>query len=225
MFSPKQISRLRYTPLEMTHSRVEPAPAFCYNMSEGLMKDYILTVMAQDRVGIVRDVTTALSELDGNITHVSQTVMCGYFTLIISVQMPDERTLLEIRQAAERKGGVGEFEVNVRPYEVAPASRATKSERYTLTLVGDDRRGITSRATGYLADRNINIDDFSAYVQDGRFVMLVQVSVPDGVDVDEVRAELEELGREFNLNVHLQHENIFRATNEVRPVMDLRRNS
>lgn len=189
------------------------------------MKDYILTVMAQDRVGIVRDVTTALSELDGNITHVSQTVMCGYFTLIISVQMPDERTLLEIRQAVERKGGVGEFEVNARPYEETPASESVKAERFTLTIVGDDRQGITSRATGYLSDRNINIDDFFAYVQDGRFVMLVQVSVPDGVDVDEVRAELEDLGRELKLSVHLQHENIFRATNDVRPVMDLRRNT
>lgn len=189
------------------------------------MKDYILTVMARDRVGIVRDVTSALSELDGNITHVSQTVMRGYFTLIISVQMPDERTLLEIRQAAERKGGVGEFEVNVRPYEEVPVSQIRKSERYTLTMVGSDRKGIADRATGYLADRGINIDDFSASVHDGRFVMLVQVSVPDGVDVDEVRTELEDLGREFNLTVHLQHENIFRATNEIRPVMDLQRKS
>lgn len=187
------------------------------------MKDYILTVMARDRVGIVRDVTSALYELDGNLTHVSQTVMRGYFTLIISVQMPDDRTLLEIRQAAERKGDVGEFEVNVRPYEPPPASHLKESERYTLTLVGKDRKGIISRSTGYLADRDINIDDFYAYVLDGRFVMLVQVSIPEGVDADAVRSDLEELGREYELNVHLQHENIFRATNEIRPVADLQR--
>jgi len=189
------------------------------------MKDYILTVMAQDRVGIVRDVASALTGLDGNITHVSQTVMCGYFTLIISVQVPDERTQLEIRQAIERRGGVGEFEVNVRPYEQTPASRIRKAERFTLTLVGKDRKGIICRATEYLAKRDINIDDFYAYVIDGRFVMLVQVSIPDGVDADEVRSELESLGCEFELTVQLQHENIFRATNEVRPVIDLQRRS
>lgn len=187
------------------------------------MKDYILTVMAQDRVGIVRDVASALTELDGNITHVSQTVMCGYFTLIVSVQVPDDRSLLEIRQAVERKGDVGEFEVNVRPYEWISASTMRESERFTLTLVGKDNKGIISRATNYLAERDINIDDFYAYVQEGRFVMLVQVSIPEGVNVEEVRSELEQLGQEFHLTIHLQHENIFRATNEVRPVTDLRR--
>lgn len=187
------------------------------------MKDYILTVMAQDRVGIVRDVTSALTDLDGNITHVSQTVMCGYFTLIISVQAPDERSRLEIRQAVERKGEVGEFEVNVRPYEPIPPSQMRKSERFTLTLVGKDRKGLIARATNYLADRDINIDDFFAYVKEGRFVMLVQVSIPEGADVEGVRSELEQFGREYDLTIHLQHENIFRATNEIRPVVDLQR--
>jgi len=187
------------------------------------MKDYILTVMAQDRVGIVRDVTTALTSLEGNITNVSQTVMCGYFTLIVSVQMPDERTQLEIRQAVERMGSVGEFEVNVRPYRQANSSRPYKSQHYTLSMMGKDRKGIISRATAYLSDKDINIDDFYAYVLDGRFVMLVQVSVPENVDVEELQTELELLGREYDLLVHLQHENIFRATNEVRPVMDLQR--
>lgn len=189
------------------------------------MKDYILTVMAQDRVGIVRDVASALTELGGNITHVSQTVMCGYFTLIISVQMPDRCSLLEIRQAIERKGGVGELEVNVRPYEAVPESRMRKAERFTLTIVGKDRPGIISRATEHLANRDINIDDFYAYVLDGRFVMLVQVSIPEGVDVDDVRSEIEDLGKEFELTAQLQHENIFRATSEVRPVIDLQRRS
>jgi glycine cleavage system transcriptional repressor len=189
------------------------------------MKDYILTVMAQDRVGIVRDVASALTGLGGNITHVSQTVMCGYFTLIVSVEVPDKRSLLEIRQAIERKGGVGELEVNVRPYEAAPESQIKKAERFTLTIVGKDRPGIISRATEYLANRGINIDDFYAYVLDGRFVMLVQVSIPEGVDADDVRSEIESLGREFELTVQLQHENIFRATNEVRPVIDLQRRS
>jgi glycine cleavage system transcriptional repressor len=189
------------------------------------MKDYILTVMAQDRVGIVRDVASALTGLGGNITHVSQTVMCGYFTLIISVQMPAQRSLLEIRQAIERKGDVGELEVNVRPYVAVPESQIRKAERFTLTIVGKDRPGIIARATEYLAELNINIDDFYAYVLDGRFVMLVQVSIPEGVDADDVRSEIESIGREFELTVQLQHENIFRATNDVRPVIDLQRKS
>ncbi len=179
------------------------------------MKEYIVTVMARDRVGIIRDTSTALAGLGGNVTHVSQTVMRGYFTLIMSVQMPDERTELEMRQAVERRGEVGELVVNVRPFIEVPASESCPCERFVLTLRGSDRKGIISLATTYLAERGINIDDFFAYVLDGRFVMLVQVSIPIGLDVEQVQSGLEQLGEEYDLNVHLQHENIFKATSEI----------
>ncbi|MFA6666337.1 MAG: ACT domain-containing protein, partial [Armatimonadota bacterium] len=83
------------------------------------MNEYIVTVMAKDRVGIVRDVSRALSGIGGNITHVSQTVMRGYFTLIISIEAPQNLTKPEIKQAIENQAAAGEFEVNVRPFEKA----------------------------------------------------------------------------------------------------------
>ena len=180
--------------------------------------DYILTVMARDRVGIVRDVSSGLAGLGGNITRLSQTVVRSYFTLIISVEMPDERTQLEIRQAVERNGAVGEFEVSVRPYQEAVATETCALERFTLSMQGTDQKGIIARTTTYLAGRGINVDDFYSYVHEGILLMLAQVSVPVGVDVEEVQAGLEEVGREFGLAVHLQHEDIFRATSDVRPV-------
>jgi predicted amino acid-binding ACT domain protein len=187
------------------------------------MTEYIITVMAQDRVGIVRDVSAALADLGGNVTHVSQTVMRGYFTLIMSVWMPDERSQLEIRQAVERKGEIGELEVNVRPFIACEDCVTCPSERFALSLSGKDQKDIIARATTYLANRNINIDDFYAYVIDGKFIMLVQVSIPIGVNVEEIQTELAQVGREYDLVVHLQHENIFRATSEVRSVIDLQR--
>ncbi len=187
------------------------------------MKDYIITVMAQDRVGIVRDVSSALAGLNGNITHLSQTVMRCYFTLIISVQMPEECTQLQIRQAVERSGSVGELEVNVRPYEERTSVSTSETERFTLSMQGKDQPGIIARTTSYLADRRINVEDFYSYVYDDILLMLAQVSVPIDTDIEEVQAGLEHVGKEFGLLVHLQHENIFRATGEVSPVGDLHR--
>jgi len=184
------------------------------------MKEYIVTVMALDRVGIVRDVSSALSGIGGNITHMNQTVMRGYFTLIVSVEMPEERTQLEIRQAVERNGDVGEFEVNVRPFVEPHPSVLRPSERFVLSLRGNDKHGIIASVTSFLADTGINIDDFYAYIVDKRFIMLVQVSIPIETNLNNVQSGLEQLGKEFELTVHLQHENIFRATSEVRPMME-----
>jgi glycine cleavage system transcriptional repressor len=187
------------------------------------MKDYILSVMSQDRVGIVRDVSSAIAGLDGNITHLSQTVMRGYFTLIISAEMPDERTQLEIRQSVERSGGVGEFEVSVRPFVEAVPCENCASERFTLSMQGRDQKGIIAHTTSYLAQCQVNVEDFYSYVHQGMLLMLAQVSLPVGTDLESVQTGLEQVGTEFGLVVNLQHENIFRALSDVRPITKLQR--
>jgi predicted amino acid-binding ACT domain protein len=185
------------------------------------MKDYIITVMAQDRVGIVRDVSSAITAVSGNITHLSQTVLRGYFTLIISTQMPDERTQLEIRQAIERYGPVGEMEVVVRPYIDQKATLTDASERYTLSMQGQDQPGIIARTTAYLAERGVNVDDFYCYVHECKLLMLAQVAVPACVDMEELNSGLRKVGEDFGYVVHFQHEDIFRATSEVHPIFEL----
>lgn len=182
------------------------------------MKEYVVTVMARDRVGIIRDVSSALTALGGNITHLSQTVLRGYFTLIISVEMPG-RTPDEVRKAVEDNGEQDEFRVGV--HEFVPGGQepgAPGTERFTLSMQGKDQPGIIARTTTYLAARDINVDDFYAYVHDGILLMLAQVSIPVGTDVERAQAELAHVGEEFGLIVHLQHEDIFRATSDVRPV-------
>jgi len=185
------------------------------------MKEYIVTVLARDRVGIVRDVASALAGIGGNITHVSQTVVRGYFTLILSVEMPDERTQLEIRQAVERRGAVGELEVNVMPFTAEPTCETGEAERFTLSMRGRDAPGLIARATGYLADNRINIEDVYAYVHGGEALILAQVAIPNSLDTEQVQAGLQEALEGFDVAAHLQHENIFRATNEIDPVLAL----
>lgn len=187
------------------------------------MQEYMITVMARDRTGIVRDVSAALAELGGNITHVSQTVMRGYFTLILSVEVPPQRTQLEIRQAVERSGAVGELEVNVRPYVEVVAAENSGAQRFTLSMQGPDSPGLIAKTTGYLADRGINIEDVYAYIYDRRALILAKVSVPAAVDVEDLQTGLADLLQEHGIVAHLQHENIFRATGEVSSVLGLQR--
>jgi glycine cleavage system transcriptional repressor len=187
-----------------------------------MKNDYIVAVMARDRVGIVSDVSRALTGLDGNITDLSQTLLRGYFTLIISVEIPDDVTAEDIRSAVAVAGASGEFEVGVRPYEQSTALKAIPAERFVLTTRGEDKPGIIARVTSYLKDQDINIEDFYAHVVSGDLLMILQVAVPVGKNIHQVQHDIEQVGKEFGLTVHMQHENIFRATNEVRTVRALR---
>lgn len=57
-------------------------------MRPRLENAYVLNVMADDRPGIVSAVSRAVADAGGNIDACSQTVLSGYFTLIMIVSFP-----------------------------------------------------------------------------------------------------------------------------------------
>ena len=52
---------------------------------------YVINVTAVDRPGIVAGVSSAIEKLHGNIESCSQTVLDGYFTLIMTFSMPEQK--------------------------------------------------------------------------------------------------------------------------------------
>lgn len=66
----------------------------------------IMTVTGADQTGIIASVSTALAEQDVNIVDVSQTLMSGFFTMILRVEFNEEHTTLQ--QIQERMKTVSE---------------------------------------------------------------------------------------------------------------------
>lgn len=179
-------------------------------------KDFVLTVMSLDRVGIVSEVAGAVAELGGNIDAISQTVMQGYFTIIITVHFEEPVEGERLAAAVRESGSAGELEVSVKERTVLePAPVVGGGERYILTLSGPDRRGIIHRICRYLASRNINIDDLYAHCEGSGFMLIAQLQVPAGLEVERLQMDVEGLWPEEQMAASLQHENIFLATNEV----------
>jgi len=177
---------------------------------------YVISVLVADRVGILRDITSAVADMGANIDGISQTVVAGYFTVILTASFNKLRKPEEIRSAILHNFGGAEVEVQVRPYDVNAVRRVpAKGSRYVLTITGKDRKGILKAVTAFLSDRNINVEDW--YVEfDGENVMHIgEVSVPKLLDIRQVQDELRQLLSKMGLESYIQHENIFKATNEV----------
>ncbi len=47
----------------------------------------IVTVVGKDRVGIIANVCTALAKFNVNVLDISQTVMQGYFTMMMATEV------------------------------------------------------------------------------------------------------------------------------------------
>jgi predicted amino acid-binding ACT domain protein len=179
---------------------------------------YVLNVMSSDHPGIVAAVTGAVEALAGNIDACSQTVLGGYFTLIMIVSLPERIDPDELaRQVREAGLPKGSFHVMARFVRSEEKDRhAEPSERFVISAFGPDRLGVVRSFSQYLAGKDINIVDLYGDTRGNDFVLIGQVEVPSHWDIRLMQTDLEQMGMELGFTVKLQHENIFVATNQLR---------
>ncbi len=85
-----------------------------------------------------------------------------------------------------------------------------------VTVVGKDRVGIIADVCTHLAAYQINILDISQTVMQGYFTMMMAVDTSlSTLPLAELAVTLEEKGKEMNLAIRLQREEIFQAMHRV----------
>jgi len=68
-----------------------------------------------------------------------------------------------------------------------------------LSAIGRDRPGIVAVVTGVLLEHGANVEDSQMTILRGHFTMTLVLAVPDGGDVERLRAELEAAGQGLEL--------------------------
>ena len=85
-----------------------------------------------------------------------------------------------------------------------------------VTVVGKDRVGIIAAVCTKLSDYQVNVLDISQTVMQGYFTMMMVVDVAAcAIPVAELAKVLEEKGKEMQLSIRLQREDIFEAMHRV----------
>lgn len=68
-------------------------------------KKIIVTVIGEDRVGIIAGVTTALAQANANILDISQTILQEFFTMIMVVDISNCNTdFTKLKESLNRTG-------------------------------------------------------------------------------------------------------------------------
>ena len=183
------------------------------------MPHFMISVLSRDRVGIVHEVARALSELGGDIADLRQSVLRGYFTMILQVACPPGTTADDLQRqlvgAGERGGGPLQVCVAVLEGEAPAKTEADLANAYVLTASGHDRIGFVAEVTRLCAENGVNILDLSTAVGDGSYTMILLVDLSGADSVEALRQVLARFRRETGMTVDLQHYDLFKATNEV----------
>lgn len=78
----------------------------------------ILTTIGKDQVGIVANVSQYLAQKQINILDLSQTIMDGYFTMMMMVEIPTTVAIEEVASQLNDLGAQLGVEINIRNEEI-----------------------------------------------------------------------------------------------------------
>jgi ACT domain-containing protein len=85
-----------------------------------------------------------------------------------------------------------------------------------VTALGPDRHGLLAAVAGTIAAQNANVDDVSQTVSNGMFTMIMFVSFDETeTTMAELQEALTRTGEENGLQIHVQHENIFKYMHRI----------
>jgi len=162
-----------------------------------------VSIIGNDRAGIVAAVTKVLFELGCNLEDVSSTILRGHFAMMLIVRCPDGVGPAEIEAALQPTAGELELVASARP--VAEADLAVTPPTHMISVYGADRPGIVFKVADALAGTDANITDLTSRVigsdEQPVYAVMLEVVVPQDTDLDATLTSLkDELG--VDISVH-----------------------
>ncbi len=172
-------------------------------------KEFIITMAAANRAGILAAVTRAMTELGGDLREASQTVVRGFFTMIFSTEFPDAMDASVVRDHlldACRPFGI---ELSVRdPSAHLPVYTAAtaNTRQYRLRIGGQNQPGILRKLSLVMSLKGIDISGMHAVRMDEgqKFELVMKLAIPQDCPIDSLLHELNDAGREFNVTAELR---------------------
>ncbi|EWT02461.1 amino acid-binding ACT protein [Intrasporangium oryzae NRRL B-24470] len=164
------------------------------------MPRLVLTVIGDDRAGLVKALAEVVTAHGGNWEHSQMAELAGKFAGIVVVAIPAERGDDFVAALRDLEGLM---EVSVHPGAEAEAGAREGWQPLTIDLLGNDHPGIVNEVTGVLTRHGLSIDTIATETRDapmagGRlFEAHVVALVPPTADPVALRADLEELATEL----------------------------
>ena len=164
------------------------------------MGSVAITVVGNDRVGIVAGVTKRLYDLGCNLEDATSTILRGHFAMMLVVRPPEgidaDRLEKELAPVGE---GLG---VIVVARLVDESNAEVASPTHIVSVYGADRPGIVYRVADVLATSGNNITDLTSRVTGAEdhpvYALILEVQM---ADPQQAESELEEIKAELGVDV------------------------
>lgn len=164
-----------------------------------MQKLLVMTVMGEDRPGLVESIAGLLSAHGANWLESRLSHLGGQFAGMVrfSVQAEREKELITALQTLKAQG------LDVVTRSDTPLSEDSPNKTMAIEIVAQDRPGIVRQISGALAAKNVNVEELhtecssAAMTGEALFKAHARVSLPESCDADELRKELETIAADL----------------------------
>ncbi len=95
-------------------------------------------------------------------------------------------------------------------------TRIEEGKKIIITVLGHDKVGIIAGISAILAQAQINILDINQTIMQGFFTMVMVADITESkIDIAELREILNRKGQDMELQITVQHEDIFRFMHRI----------
>ncbi len=174
-----------------------------------MAKRFIMTAFAQDRIGIVADITKIIFDIGCNLEDTEMTQLEDEFALILlftgEKEGIEDQLSNECRRL-EREKGISAF-VRELGAEVSKPLKSYTSHR--IHAEGEDQAGIVYKISHFLANHSCNILKLHSHKRESPtsgttiYTVEIDIQVPDKMSPDDLEQGLSDLGNEIHVDLIL----------------------
>ncbi len=164
------------------------------------MKQLVLTLIGQDKAGLVEQLATLIAEYHGNWTASNLSHLAGYFAGILQIEVAEENVAALTTALQQMK------DLDIRVHHGVD-SRVNEHKLLRFVITGNDRPGIVRELSSVIKHKGTNIIHFESSKQSAPnwgvplFNAIATVELPDGLNKDEVVHALEDIASDVIVDV------------------------
>ena len=166
----------------------------------------VLTILAEDRPGLVESISERINEHEGSWLESRMSRLSGKFAGILRIEVPAERQ-------ADLHRSLGQLQTSGLRIQIERAGRDEPSESYAtfhLELVGQDRPGIVRTLAKTLARFRVNVESLETECASAPmsgemlFQARAELRIPTETDRQSLQVELEKIAADLHVDLDLK---------------------
>ncbi len=171
-----------------------------------MLSDLVLTIISDDKPGIVETLANTVKTHEGNWLESRLTQLAGKFAGVVRLQVEEtHRAALTLALRDLREQGI-----NIIIEGAADASETVEFREAGFHAVGPDRPGIVKELSHIFTEANINVSEINTryssmpYSGEPLFEAEGKVQIPENVQIHDVQEKLENIANQLAIDISLE---------------------